>query len=358
MIFPSSPSSSNATPPRPPGAGTALLAALLFGASTPVAKLLLTDASPWMIAGLLYLGSGIGLSLVRRLRRAPRVRLAPHEWPWLAGAIVTGGVAAPVLLMQGLMHMPASGAALLLNFEGVLTALLAWFAFKENFDGRIALGMLAIVAGAVVLSWPEKPQFGEIVPSLLILAACLAWALDNNLTRQISLADASWIASKKGLCAGGVNLLLAAGLGDKLPPWITSAAALSVGFVAYGLSLSLFVVALRQLGTARTGAYFSVAPFFGTVIAIAVLNDPLTDRLVVAGCLMAIGIWIHVRERHDHVHSHEAMEHEHEHEHGLHHQHAHDDGAELPAPHTHVHRHAPVTHAHPHYPDAHHRHRH
>lgn len=341
-----------------PGVGAALLAALLFGAGTPLAKALLSGTGPWLMAGLLYIGSGVGLTVVRVIRRAPRARLARREWPWLLGAIAAGGVAAPVLLMQGLARMPASGAALLLNFEGVFTALLAWFAFRENFDRRIALGMLAIVAGAVVLSWPSEALLGDAMPAALVLGACLAWALDNNLTRRVSLADASWIAAIKGLSAGGVNLALALSLGADWPRLPTVAGALLIGLLAYGVSLTLFVVALRHLGTARTGAYFSVAPFFGAVIAVLLLGEPVTARLAAAGVLMALGVWLHVTERHVHEHVHEGIEHEHEHGHDAHHQHEHDEPVPPVAPHTHRHRHEPMVHRHEHYPDAHHRHRH
>lgn len=190
----------------PSGVGSALLAAVLFGAGTPLAKVLLAGVGPWMLAALLYLGSGLGLAVLRRARPTPSARLERSEWPWLVGAVGAGGVAGPVLLMFGLSGMPAAGASLLLNAEGVFTALLAWFAFKENFDRRIALGMLAIVAGAVVLSWPGEARFGAAWPSLAILGACLAWGVDNNLTRKVSLADATWVAMVKGLAAGSVNL--------------------------------------------------------------------------------------------------------------------------------------------------------
>ncbi|HEX9195248.1 MAG TPA: DMT family transporter, partial [Azonexus sp.] len=258
------------------GIAAALAAALLFGASTPLAKLLLAHASPWLLAALLYLGSGIGLFLVRRARRMPAVSLARGELGWLAGAILAGGIVAPVLLMLGLARMPASGASLLLNAEGVLTALLAWFVFHENFDRRVALGMLAIVAGAVVLTWPGEAHFAGSEAALLVLGACLAWAIDNNLTRKVSLADASFIAMTKGLAAGTTNLLLALKLDASWPAPSVVAGALALGFASYGASLTLFVVALRQLGTARTGAYFSVAPFFGTLLAIGLLGEPVT----------------------------------------------------------------------------------
>lgn len=336
-----------------PGVAAAFGAALLFGASTPLAKLLLRDLSPFMLAGLFYLGSGVGLSLFRRLRGAEPVRLARGEAGWLAGAVLAGGVAGPVLLMFGLAEMPASGASLLLNAEGVLTALLAWIVFKENVDRRIALGMAAIASGAVILSWPAEARFAGAMPALLILAACLAWGIDNNLTRKVSLADASWIATIKGLAAGSVNLAQAFALGERLPGGAITAAAMAVGFLAYGVSLVLFVIGLRHLGTARTGAYFSIAPFFGAVLALAG-GEALTLRLSVAGALMGVGIWLHLTERHAHVHVHEPMEHTHEHTHDDHHQHAHDFPVTAGTRHTHFHRHEPLAHGHPHFPDAHH----
>ena len=347
-----------------PGVGAALGAALLFGTGTPLAKLLLAGTDPWLLAGLLYLGSGLGLTLLRLLRRSERrARMAPGEWPWLAGAVLAGGVVGPVLLMWGLVAMPASGAALLLNAEGVFTALIAWVVFHENVDRRIFIGMLAIVAGALVLSWPGQAQagFGDALPALAVLGACLAWGIDNNLTRKVALADAVWLASVKGLAAGATNLVLALALvGAAWPSMAQVGGALAVGLVAYGFSLVLFVVALRGLGTARTGAYFSVAPFFGALVAVLGLGEPVTAPLLIAGALMAIGVWLHLSERHEHRHGHEALEHEHAHEHDLHHQHAHDRPMVLApgAVHTHRHRHEPTRHEHAHFPDAHHRHGH
>ena len=189
--------------------------------------------------------------------------------------------------MFGLTGTPASGASLLLNAEGMFTALLAWFVFKENFDRRIALGMAVILAGAAILSWPEEVRLAALWPALSILGACLAWGVDNNLTRKVSLTDATWIASIKGLAAGAVNLALAIGLGTQLPPIRAMAAAMVIGLLAYGVSLTLFVVALRHLGTARTSAYFSVAPFLGAVLAV-MLGDAITPRLLAAGTLMAV----------------------------------------------------------------------
>jgi len=340
----------------------ALGSALLFGAGTPLAKILLTHVSPWLLAGLLYLGSGIGLTLYRFIIRAPSVRLDRKEIAWFAAAILVGGVIAPILLMLGLLSMPASGASLLLNMEGVFTALLAWFVFKENFDRRIAFGMLLIVGGVLVLGWPTETKFSEIKfagiwPILAVLGACFAWGLDNNLTRKISLKDATWIASIKGLVAGFVNLMLAFLLGATLPSVLNTAGSMIVGFFAYGISLTLFVIGLRHLGTARTGAYFSIAPFLGALLAI-VLGDPITLPLIIAGILMAAGIWLHLSECHVHSHKHTPLEHEHEHNHDAHHQHLHAKSGDVYLTHTHRHSHTAIEHTHSHFPDSHHQHIH
>ena len=340
-----------------PGIAAALGAALLFGASTPLAKLLLGAVSPWMLAALLYLGSGLGLGIYRLIARSAPVRLPPHQLPWLVGAIASGGIVGPLLLLLGLAHMPASGAALLLNAESVFTALLAWFAFRENVDRRIALGMAAIVAGALILSWPGSPAFAGALPALAVLGACFAWGLDNNLTRKLALQVASWLAMVKGWAAGSTNLVLAFSLGQHLPATGELAAALLLGFLAYGVSLTLFVTGLRHLGSARTGAYFSVAPFFGALLAV-LLGDAYHWQLGAAGLLMAWGVWLHLTERHEHAHAHEALEHEHSHAHDEHHQHAHDVPVAPGTRHKHPHRHEPLTHSHAHYPDAHHRHGH
>lgn len=340
-----------------PGVLSALAAALLFGVATPLAKLLLETTSPWMMAGLLYLGSGMGLLIYRQVVKAPSVSLPPEDRPWFAGAVLAGGIIAPVLLMVGLRGMSAADASLMLNAEGVFTTLLAWFVFKENFDRRIALGMVAIVAGALILSWPGEARLAGLWPSLAILGACLAWGVDNNLTRKVSLADASWIASIKGLVSGSVNLCLAIVLGAEFPEFQNVAGTLLLGFFSYGISLVLFVIGLRHLGAARTGAYFSVAPFFGMLLAL-LMGDPLTIPLIFAGLLMALGVWLHLSEHHDHLHIHKPMVHTHKHIHDEHHLHSHDDGTPLGARHSHPHVHESIVHAHPHFPDSHHTHRH
>lgn len=341
-----------------PGVPATLGAALLFGGGTPFAKLLLHGVNPWLLAGILYLGSGLGVTLYRMARHTHAGNLGREEWPWLAGAIFAGGVAGPVLLMFGLRGMPASGASLLLNTEGVLTALLAWFAFRENFDRRIAIGMIAIVAGAVVMSWPEDTRFSTILPAMAVVGACLSWSIDNNLTCKISHVDATWIASVKGFAAGGVNICLAMILGADWPPLPIITGMLLVGCFSYGISLVLFVVGLRHLGTSRTGAYFSIAPFFGAVLAFPLLGEVLSARFFIAAAFMASGVWLHLTEQHEHEHLHESKSHEHEHAHDCHHLHEHDEGSQLVTKHNHRHCHAPLTHVHNHFPDTHHRHDH
>jgi drug/metabolite transporter (DMT)-like permease len=341
----------------------ALAAALLFGASTPFAKLLVGTTQPLLLAGLLYLGSGLGLAVLIALRvltgrvDGRSLRIPRGELPWLAGAIFFGGVLGPALLMVGLSRTSAASASLLLNVEGVLTALLAWVAFKENADRHIVLGMLAIVAGGVLLAW--EPGGATFAPgALLVMGACLCWAIDNNLTRKVSTNDAMLVSSLKGAFAGACNTALALLSGAQLPTAAALGSGLLVGFLGYGLSLTLFVVGLRTLGTARTGAYFSVAPLFGVVISLGLWPELPPPQFWAAGALMAVGVWLHVRERHEHEHTHEQTQHAHQHRHDEHHQHEHEfpwDGQE---PHGHPHRHELLTHKHPHYPDIHHRHRH
>jgi drug/metabolite transporter (DMT)-like permease len=336
----------------------ALASAALFGASTPLAKLLLAELSPLLLAGLLYFGSGIGLAAWIGLRGSRGILPARADWPWLAGAILAGGIAGPALLMHGLARTDAGSASLLLNLEAVLTASIAWLVFRENVDRRVFLGMAAIVAGGALLSWDQTPRGGGAAGPLLIAGACLAWAVDNNLTRRVSGGDAAGIACLKGLVAGAVNLGLAFAAGASFPSLFSIAAGGALGLAGYGLSLALFIVALRHLGTARTGAYFSVAPFFGAALAIGLLREEPAAAFWLAAALMALGVWLHATERHAHGHVHEPMEHNHPHTHDAHHRHAHDRSSDGRQPHAHAHRHGRLAHSHPHYPDLHHRHKH
>ena len=311
----------------------ALLSAVLFGLSMPATKGLLSGVHPAVLAGLLYLGAGIGVGIWRRGRGAVAGSEAPREQsltradaPWLALAVTAGGIVGPILAMYGLAHTSATTASLLLTLEGVATALLAWFVFNEHFDRRIALGMGALVAGAVVLSWPGMlgsgtPGTDGVVGPLAIVGACIAWGLDNNFTRKVSLSDPLQIVEIKGLVAGPINLALGLLAGGHLPGLPTIGMAGLIGFLSYGVSLVLFVMALRHLGTARTGAYFSTAPFIGAAAAVLLLGEALSWQLGVAGLLMAWGVWLHISEVHEHDHVHEALEHGHAHSHDAHHQH-------------------------------------
>ena len=340
----------------------ALAAAALFGVSTPLAKLLIGDVSPWLLAGLLYLGSGSGLTVLYLLRRASsggsgEASLTRSDLPWLAGTILFGGILGPVLLLYGLALTDAASASLLLNLEAVFTLGLAWVVFHEHVDRRLFTGAMAIVAGALLLSW--QGGFGDASWGVFLIGlACLSWGIDNNLTRRISAADPVVIAAIKGVAAGSVNTALAFGLGATLPPLPVIEAALLLGFVSYGLGLVAFIVALRHLGTARTGAYYGTAPFIGAVAATILLGTPLTFVIMAAGLLMAIGAWLHLSERHAHEHDHAALEHAHRHVHDAHHQHVHSPNDPPGEPHSHLHRHEPLTHSHRHWPDLHHRHRH
>ena len=344
------------------GVPLALASAALFGASTPLAKRLLGDVDPWLLAGLLYLGSGCGLAIIHVARRAlgiapPEAPLVRADLPWLAAVVLAGGAVGPLLLMIGLGSTPASSAALLLNVEGLATMGIAWVVFRENVDRRILLGAGAILAGAVLLSWQGGPQ-GISWGALAIIGACLAWGIDNNLTQRLSAADPVQIAMIKGLAAGSVNLCLALARGAVLPPVPVVAEAALVGLFGYGVSLVLFVLALRHLGSARTGAYFSLAPFVGALLGLVLFTEPVSFQLVGAALLMGFGLYLHLIEHHEHDHQHDELVHDHAHSHDEHHQHRHAPGTPSGEPHAHLHRHGRLVHRHPHFPDLHHRHAH
>jgi drug/metabolite transporter (DMT)-like permease len=342
----------------------ALAAAALFGLSAPAAKILLDVTDPWLLAGLLYAGSGVFLGAVLtaervsgRGRRA-EAAVARTDWLWLAAAIGVGGGAAPVLLMFGLAGGSATEASLLLNLEGVFTALIAWVVFREHVNRAIVAGMALIALGASVLAWDPAHGYRFGRSSLLVVAACVAWAADNNLTRRVSARDPVQIAALKGLIAGVMNIAIALARGAAFPDMGTLVAAGGVGIFGYGISLTLYILALRHLGAGRTAAYFSTAPFLGALGAVLAVGEPVTANLLAAAALMGGGVWLHLSERHEHEHVHEPLAHEHRHRHDEHHQHEHGPDAPPGEPHSHWHVHAPLPHSHRHFPDIHHRHGH
>ena len=339
----------------------ALLAAILFGISTPIAKQLIGDASPLILAGLLYMGSGVGLTITRvaRDRGWNASGLLPGEWLWYLGAIIFGGVIAPTLLMVGLVRISAASASLLLNFEAVMTALLAWLVFKENADRRIVFGMVLIVVGGAILSWPHgASEAGDWLGAFAIIATCFCWAVDNNFSKKIAAADSLFIAGIKGIVAGTVNIGLALLVGSHLPALNIIGIALLLGFVCYGISLVCFLLALRGLGTARTGAYFSTAPFIGVAVAILFFHETTSLLFWISALLMGAGVWVHLTEWHEHEHTHVFKHHDHQHTHDIHHQHDHNFEWDNKNPHSHPHDHSPLSHSHHHYPDNDHTHKH
>ena len=340
----------------------ALLAAILFGVSTPLAKGLLQGVSPQVLAGLFYIGSGVGLVTLTQLPCRGDVpkeaSLTRRDVPWLSGAVVFGGVLAPVLLFTGLQQTTASNASLLLNLESVFTVALAWVAFHENIGRRFMMSVGAILLGCVLLSWQGVSLGGSIVGPFAIAVACLSWAVDNNLTQKVSAGNPVQIAAIKGLVAGSVNLLIGVLLGSTLPSAFFLGAALVVGFFSYGLSLVLFVLSLRTLGTARTGAYYSTAPFIGAILALLIWREPVAPIFIAASGAMAAGVLLLMTERHTHLHAHEHLVHNHFHVHDEHHQHSHRPNDPAGEPHSHLHEHVELTHSHTHHPDIHHRHSH
>jgi drug/metabolite transporter (DMT)-like permease len=343
------------------GIALAFASAALFGASTPLAKELVGTIDPLWLAGLLYAGSGVGLTVVLLLRvlrdgrRTPVLRRA--DFAWLAAGIVCGGMIAPVLFTFGLRQTSAATASLLGNLENVMTVALAWFVFREHRSSRIVVGMAAIIAACIVLTW-HTGSATRGTGALLITLACFGWALDNNLTRKVAGNDATLIAAIKGCAGGAVNVTLAFLLARELPGAGAALSAGVLGFFGYGISLVLFVLALRELGAARTGAYFATAPFIGVATAFVFLGERPDTAFFIAFPLMAFGVWLHVTERHSHVHIHERLVHDHSHRHDSHHQHEHDFPWNGTEPHRHEHVHEPLVHSHRHFPDLHHRHEH
>jgi drug/metabolite transporter (DMT)-like permease len=342
----------------------AVASAVLFGMGTPFAKLLLGDLPPVALAGLLYLGALVGLSLYDIFRRitsdqqeVSKSRLGRNDAPWLVGAIVAGGIVAPISLMTGLTMITGFSASLLLNLEGAATAIIATMLFKEHLGRRIVLVILCMTAAGVLLSWnPEEDVFAVTGPLLLIVAA-VGWGLDNNFTRNICGKDPVQIAQIKGLVAGCTSIALALALGWNVRISSDIIWALVLGSLSYGASLVLFVLALQGLGASRTGAFFTLGPFVGAAVSVVLLNESLGWIMLPAAVLMVGGVVAMLYERHSHVHQHEEMTHVHLHSHGdFSHNHCHPDPVR--GPHVHEHTHLAEDHYHPHWPDIHHRHAH
>ena len=336
-----------------------LLAAALLGVSAPISKRLLGDVSPQVLAGLLYLGAGLALTLYRALRPATtEAPLVKADLPKLAAVVAAGGVAGPVLMLFGLQRTSAVTSSLLLNLEAPFTIALAVLVFREHL-GRYAAGAMALIlAGAAILRLQPGAHRADTPGVLLLAGACAAWALDNNLTQRLSLRDPFALVRVKTLAAGSFNLALGLLIAGRMPSPRVTMAALALGSVSYGASVVLDAYALRLVGAAREAAYFATAPFLGALAAIFLTNERpgWSDGLAMA--VMAAGVALLLRERHGHGHAHEALDHAHAHVHDEHHQHAHGPDDPAGEPHAHTHHHAPLAHDHAHTPDAHHRHRH
>lgn len=333
----------------------ALLAALFFGASAPIAKLLLGDVPPVLMAAFLYLGSGTGISLIKLYQRLTRNQkeagIRRPDMGWLAGAIISGGILAPIILMISLQNTPASTASLLLNFEGVGTTLIALFFFRESISRRALGAILIITLASIFLSTDFSSGFGLSLGAVGVIGACVLWGVDNNFTRNISAKDPLTIVAWKGLVAGSFSLLLGLGLGQQLPDFGLILRILLLGFISYGLSTMLFIYSMRGLGAARTSALYGTAPLAGVILSILIFRDPLTPLFLLAAVLMVAGAYLLANEEHAHFHIHMPVIHEHRHSHDEFH--IHDGHAET---HSHEHEHPHTEHEHGHMPDIHHRH--
>ncbi|MGH7864208.1 MAG: DMT family transporter [Candidatus Binataceae bacterium] len=343
------------------GAACGLGAAVLFGASTPFSKLLLAQTDPLLLAGFLYLGAAVGLTLMSPLARfaaslGNEARIRRADAPALAAITLIGGVAGPVLMLEGLTRVSALAGSLLLNLEAPFTMVIAVVLFREHLGLRATLGGVCVVIGAALVGYGSGEIAGTLVGCIWINAACLCWALDNNLSQQLSVRSPLTIARVKSVGAAVAMLSVAFSLGTPVPDATYVAAALMLGAFSYGLSLALDMYALRLLGAAREAAYFATAPFLGAALALPIVGDRSSLAHLAIALLMAAGVALLLGERHSHQHAHQFLDHEHVHFHDEHHQHTHEvDSAE---PHSHPHRHAQLSHSHPHVSDLHHRHRH
>lgn len=344
----------------------ALLAALLFGASAPLAKILLGQIDPVPLAAFLYLGSGTGLLAYQLIiniiekEKKEEAPLSKKDFPWLLGAILFGGVVAPIILMTSLKITPASTAALLLNFEGVSTTLIALFFFKESIGKKVWIAVICITAASILLSWDFTNQWGFSLGALGVVGACVCWGIDNNFTRNISSKNPYTIVILKGFGAGTFSLMLTFLLKNHIPDIKVILLAMILGCFSYGFSIVLFVLAMRSLGSARTSAFFGTSPFIGTILAFLLYREIPGEMFITALPFMLLGTFFLLKEEHNHKHIHEHIIHEHRHCHNdNHHNHSHLSG-EVPHSgyHSHVHEHEEMQHEHQHTPDIHHRHAH
>jgi len=335
----------------------AFASAALFGASTPACKWMLGALPPLQLAGLLYLGAALGTGAwLLRERRAPALPPDRSNRGRLVGAVALGGVAGPLLLLEGLQIAPAASVALLLNLEIAATAALGAWLFREPLGAR---GWLAVAgiggAGALVsgsAGWPGVPA------AALVAAACACWGFDNQLTARIDGIVPAQAAFWKGAVAGSANLAIGLATSPFAATAPSVAAALGVGALSYGASVALYIAAAQQLGATRAQAVFASAPFLGAALSLAALREPLRPAQLAGAALLALSVAMLLRARHVHPHRHGALEHVHAHRHDDgHHLHEHPDAAPATL-HSHWHRHEPLSHAHPHLPDLHHRHRH
>lgn len=342
----------------------AIIAAALFGASAPFSKLLLGDIPPLQLAGLLYLGSGIFLLLLKFLqitlfRNKVEAGLQRADMPWLLGAVVSGGFLAPVALMYGLSTTSAATASMLLSFESAATTFLAALFFREHIGRRVVVALSLLTLACLVLAFDATGKFGFSFGALIVLLACVLWGADNNFTRNISSKDPMMIVIVKGIGAGSFSLVLSLLTGSHLSSLSYAALALAVGGLCYGVSLLLFIFALRDLGSSRASALIASAPFMGAAVSFLIYQQMPTVQFWISVPFMLAGILLLFSESHVHTHGHEATVHDHMHTHSdAHHQHGHaqnDAGAET---HRHEHRHDAIVHIHKHVPDIYHRHVH
>lgn len=339
----------------------ALVAALFFGCIAPGSKFLSPNLPPQSMAGLLYFFAGVGLfAILVKQKLSSFSKVQGKDYKWFLLATLFGGILGPAFLTYGISRISGSTASLLLNLEAVLTSLIAWFIFKEHFEKKIVYGMILIILGCLTLSLNSDASAGTdtLLGFSLISLACLSWGIDNNVTRSISHLDPVLIASFKGLIAGSANLFLGYLIGERLSWNIQILQVGILGFLGIGISLVAFIVSLGSIGTARTGAIFSTAPFIGSLLSIIFLKESLSVPFAIALVLMSGGIWLHLSEDHQHEHTHTELSHSHEHVHDEHHQHEHSASDSVGEPHNHHHIHIQLTHKHSHFPDIHHQHEH